>query len=566
MDKKPKKRKPAGRYTEPKPKEKKTPLLDIVARKFGSRRTRGGPNRYIENNPTDSKLHVKRKAIREDLLGERIYTVTARSARSGRVVRRRWRDSDTANAQYHRWLAKGKLHDVSMTAESLADKADHYLLPYGMLFEVFDRGLNEWSDDTKLTPEQWAFARVVSFLEGGRAMDLDEDLIDEAKGFKITKATTNKSLGKLARRRDKIGKTAKATLVDRKTAEASTVFASKAQASKHLEHVMSGKKKLSTAHAAKIIKTLELNPKGSTAKTLNRMARKHEAHKKLSKSLSQFVEKGMDAKQYDLSPKAQKILVPEPKKKKAPKPTTGEAAPATKKPIRDEYHRMAVAYVKANPTYPVWDHNTKTRHEVKHTPDDILKLAAEHRYKDSPEGKKETEQWRVKKAATHARWHKEWDSERKLKQMSAPVPQLSNMSNMSNMPTKKPGIMSRIKSFFSKKKTVMEDRRDMKNITKTVGRHVRRNKIHARPAKAPPSQATLEPNAHAAESLLNDNAKAFIAELFGKSSSGINPVAALRTQTQATIKQAKMKLIGAQVQSLANKKQKLQQQGSKKNG
>lgn len=64
---------------------------------------------------------------------------------------------------------------------ALAEKAELSGYPLDMVQEVFERGLQSWSEeDTSQTQQQWAFARVNSFINEGAAFDLDIDLINEA--------------------------------------------------------------------------------------------------------------------------------------------------------------------------------------------------------------------------------------------------------------------------------------------------------------------------------------------------------------------------------------------------
>jgi len=64
---------------------------------------------------------------------------------------------------------------------SLMNKGMKANIPFNILAEVYNRGLNEWNDvETELTREQYAFNRVNSFINGGAAIDLDVDLVVES--------------------------------------------------------------------------------------------------------------------------------------------------------------------------------------------------------------------------------------------------------------------------------------------------------------------------------------------------------------------------------------------------
>ena len=62
-------------------------------------------------------------------------------------------------------------------------------MPYGILKKVYDRGMAAWRTGHRpgTTPQQWAFARVNSFLTGGGARKSDADLWSKAKGAKKKK-------------------------------------------------------------------------------------------------------------------------------------------------------------------------------------------------------------------------------------------------------------------------------------------------------------------------------------------------------------------------------------------
>ena len=72
---------------------------------------------------------------------------------------------------------------VALTEKQLASlykksKKSGYSLE--TLEEVYNRGLSSWDESTNQTPEQYGFGRVNSFIAGGYAMELDEDLLNES--------------------------------------------------------------------------------------------------------------------------------------------------------------------------------------------------------------------------------------------------------------------------------------------------------------------------------------------------------------------------------------------------
>jgi hypothetical protein len=71
--------------------------------------------------------------------------------------------------------------------KGLVDKSDKSGISYGILKKVYDRGMAAWKTGHRpgTTPQQWAFARVNSFLTGGKTRTTaDADLWKQAKGQK----------------------------------------------------------------------------------------------------------------------------------------------------------------------------------------------------------------------------------------------------------------------------------------------------------------------------------------------------------------------------------------------
>lgn len=74
---------------------------------------------------------------------------------------------------------------VEARIESLEKKAKQSGIPYGILKQVYDRGMAAWKGGHRpgATSHQWAFARVNSFIVGGKTRKTaDADLWKKAKG------------------------------------------------------------------------------------------------------------------------------------------------------------------------------------------------------------------------------------------------------------------------------------------------------------------------------------------------------------------------------------------------
>ena len=71
----------------------------------------------------------------------------------------------------------------------LVKKSEKSKVPYGILKKVYNRGMAAWRTGHRpgTTPQQWAFARVNSFLTGGGARKADADLWSKAKASKKAK-------------------------------------------------------------------------------------------------------------------------------------------------------------------------------------------------------------------------------------------------------------------------------------------------------------------------------------------------------------------------------------------
>ena len=62
---------------------------------------------------------------------------------------------------------------------SLTEKSIEHGYDSSIVLEVYRRGLRDWNEGLSTTKQQHAFARVNSFLSGGKAYEMDSDLIDK---------------------------------------------------------------------------------------------------------------------------------------------------------------------------------------------------------------------------------------------------------------------------------------------------------------------------------------------------------------------------------------------------
>ena len=73
--------------------------------------------------------------------------------------------------------------DLNEKIKGLVKKAEKSGISYGILKKVYDRGMAAWRTGHRpgTTPQQWAFARVNSFITGGGARKSDADLWKKRK-------------------------------------------------------------------------------------------------------------------------------------------------------------------------------------------------------------------------------------------------------------------------------------------------------------------------------------------------------------------------------------------------
>ena len=76
-----------------------------------------------------------------------------------------------------------KEENLNEKIEGLVKKAEKSGISYGILKKVYDRGMAAWRTGHRpgTTPQQWAFARVNSFITGGGARKSDADLWKKRK-------------------------------------------------------------------------------------------------------------------------------------------------------------------------------------------------------------------------------------------------------------------------------------------------------------------------------------------------------------------------------------------------
>jgi len=67
-----------------------------------------------------------------------------------------------------------EVKDIIEEIDGLQKKADKSNIPYSTLRTVYRRGIESWTESISMTPQQWAFARVNSFVSGGATIKHDD--------------------------------------------------------------------------------------------------------------------------------------------------------------------------------------------------------------------------------------------------------------------------------------------------------------------------------------------------------------------------------------------------------
>ena len=107
------------------------------------------------------------------------------------------------------------MEQLNEKIEGLVKKAEKSGMPYSILKKVYDRGMAAWKTGHRpgTTPQQWAFARVNSFVtkSSGTWGKADKDLADKVRGAKKESIENPKKAKDLIGQvREKLGKDADA--------------------------------------------------------------------------------------------------------------------------------------------------------------------------------------------------------------------------------------------------------------------------------------------------------------------------------------------------------------------
>ena len=150
--------------------------MEQRAREMGKTEEANIYRAYIE------KMKKKTKEMEKEGLWDNIRKKKERIKRgSGEKMRKPGEKGAPTPAQIQRAQEDFELNEK---IEGLVKKSDKSGIAYGILKKVYDRGMAAWRTGHRpgTTPQQWAFARVNSFITGGGARKSDNDLWKQHKG------------------------------------------------------------------------------------------------------------------------------------------------------------------------------------------------------------------------------------------------------------------------------------------------------------------------------------------------------------------------------------------------
>ena len=135
-------------------------------------------NQELMNKAALDALHkvIKSKGNKSSLKSYAFDIAKSFRGMKGRDLENLYKKSINANYKEETDIEEKKI-------DGLVKKADKSGISYGILKKVYDRGMAAWKTGHRpgTTPQQWAFARVNSFLTGGGARKADNDLWQKRK-------------------------------------------------------------------------------------------------------------------------------------------------------------------------------------------------------------------------------------------------------------------------------------------------------------------------------------------------------------------------------------------------
>lgn len=144
----------------------------LVRRRFAGQRGA----EYVNLAPSDKiavdKI-VDKKVLLVRKLAQRIYPIVKRKEieRVKNLYSTKVFPTNTINTPVPLNQSLDSKIELALRKKSLLSE-----IPFELLEQVYHRGFNSWKENSPSSPEQVAFNRVNSFIAGGKAYELDEDL------------------------------------------------------------------------------------------------------------------------------------------------------------------------------------------------------------------------------------------------------------------------------------------------------------------------------------------------------------------------------------------------------
>ena len=120
---------------------------------------------------------------------------------AGKKLIRKGESKNPAIQQYGKF--QEEMENETRVFHALAKKAEKSGVDIELVGEIFNRGWNTWTEETGVDQQQYAFARVNSFLSRGRAFNEDQDLQElshKALDRYVTRASGEFSMAKVGER------------------------------------------------------------------------------------------------------------------------------------------------------------------------------------------------------------------------------------------------------------------------------------------------------------------------------------------------------------------------------
>ena len=126
--------------------------------------------KYAELSPND-KMNVDKLVQKKSALIQKIAKKQLPKIRKKEQERLKALRGSTKTEQFN----------LTEEAENaLRKKSQEYVISYNILKEIFDRGMNSYATNYTMSAQQWAFARVNSFIKGGKTRTTtDADLWEQ---------------------------------------------------------------------------------------------------------------------------------------------------------------------------------------------------------------------------------------------------------------------------------------------------------------------------------------------------------------------------------------------------